>query len=156
MSFKLVLKGFKLKKVECWAKRMAQPVQPVDRLCSSGRGPVEGGQKVFLSPSGLFFLVKVEPQSVEVRSRSCWGPVEAQWSPAKHLMLTASRPLARPVEPLARPVEPLMASLAFFFYKKALQSPLFHELNLPKSFLIIFEPWNSIFECTITSKLAYL
>ena len=33
MIFKLVLKGFKLKKVECSAKKMAQPVQPVeDRL----------------------------------------------------------------------------------------------------------------------------
>ena len=28
---------------------MAQPIQPVDWLCSSGRGPVEGGQKVSLS-----------------------------------------------------------------------------------------------------------
>ncbi|RVW60152.1 Retrovirus-related Pol polyprotein from transposon TNT 1-94 [Vitis vinifera] len=45
---------------------MAQPVQLVDRLCSSGRGPVEGGQKVFLSPSGLLFPVKVEPQPVEL------------------------------------------------------------------------------------------
>ena len=53
---------------------MAQPVQlveePVDRLRSSGRGPVEEGQKVSLSPSGLLFLV-------EDRSRSGRGPVEA-------------------------------------------------------------------------------
>ena len=49
---------------------MAQPVQPGDQLCLSGRGPVKGGQKVFLSPSGLLFPVKVEPQPVEVRSRS--------------------------------------------------------------------------------------
>ena len=66
MIFKLVLKGFKLKKVECLAKKMAQPV---DQLCSSGRGPVEEGQKVSLSPSGLLFPVKVEPQPVEVRLR---------------------------------------------------------------------------------------
>ncbi|KAL6335052.1 hypothetical protein AAG906_026432 [Vitis piasezkii] len=33
---------------------MAQPIQPVDRL-----------YKNFLSPSGLLFLVKVEPQPVE-------------------------------------------------------------------------------------------
>ena len=69
MIFKLVLKGFKLKKVGCRAKKMAQPVQLVDRLCSSGRGPVEEGQKVSLSPSGLLFPVKVEPQPVEVRLR---------------------------------------------------------------------------------------
>ena len=48
---------------------MAQPVQPVDRVCSSGRGPVEGGKKVSLSPNDLLFPVKVEPQPVEVRSR---------------------------------------------------------------------------------------
>ena len=70
MIFKLVLKGFKLKKVGCLAKKMVQPVQLVDRLCSFGRGPVEGGQRVSLSPSGLLFPVKVEPQPVEVRSRS--------------------------------------------------------------------------------------
>ena len=45
---------------------MAQPVQPIDRLCSSGRGLVEGDQKVSLSPSGLIFPVNVEPQPVEV------------------------------------------------------------------------------------------
>ena len=67
MIFKLVLKGFKLKKVECWAKKngstgstgCASPVE--DRLCFSGRGPVEGGEKVSLSLSGLLFPVKVEP-----------------------------------------------------------------------------------------------
>ena len=69
MIFKHVLKGFKLKKVECRAKRMAQLVQPVDQLCLSGREPVEGGQKVSLSPSGLLFPIKVEPQPVEVRLR---------------------------------------------------------------------------------------
>ena len=40
--------------------------QPVDRLCSSGRGLIEGGQKVSLSPSDLLFPVKVEPQPVKV------------------------------------------------------------------------------------------
>ena len=73
MIFKLVLKGFKLKKlgVEPKMAQMAQSIEePVDWLCSSGRGPVEGGQKVFLSPSGLLFPVKVEPQPVEVWSRS--------------------------------------------------------------------------------------
>ena len=70
---------------------MAQLVQPVDRLCSSGRGPVEGGQKVSLSLSGLLFLVKVEPQQVEVRSRTGWGPIEAQRS----LFLMASQPVNR-------------------------------------------------------------
>ena len=64
---------------------MAQPVQPVDRLCSSGRGPVEGGQKVSLSPNGLFFPVKVEPQPVEVRLRSGRGPIEVQLRPNGHL-----------------------------------------------------------------------
>ena len=63
MIFKLVLKGWVL------SQKMAQPVQPVDQLCSSSRGPVEGGKKVSLSPSGLLFQVKVEPQPVEVWSR---------------------------------------------------------------------------------------
>ena len=62
-----MLKGFKLKKVEYWAKKMAQPVQPVNRLCSSDQGPVERGQKVFLSPSDLLFPVKVKPQPVEAQ-----------------------------------------------------------------------------------------
>ena len=39
-----------------------QPAQPVeelvDRLCSSDRRPVEGGQKVFLSPSSLLFSIE--------------------------------------------------------------------------------------------------
>ena len=49
---------------------MAQLVQPVeelvDRLCLSSRVPVEGGQKVSLSPSGLLFLVEVILFPVEV------------------------------------------------------------------------------------------
>ena len=68
---------------------MAQPVQPVNRLCFSDREPVEGGQKVSLSPSGLIFPVKVEHQPVEVRLRSGRGPVEAQRS----LFLMASQPV---------------------------------------------------------------
>ena len=37
----------------------AQPIEePVDRLCSSDRRPVEEGQKVFLSPSSLLFSVE--------------------------------------------------------------------------------------------------
>ena len=69
---------------------MAQPVQPVeepvDWLCSSGQVPVEGGQKVFLSPNGLLF-------PIEVRSKTGLGPAETQRSLAKHLMLTASQPV---------------------------------------------------------------
>ena len=76
-----------------------QPVEePVDQLCLSGRVPVEGSQKVFLSPSGLLFPVevilfpvKVILFPVEVRSRTGRGLVEAQRSPTKHLMLTASQ-----------------------------------------------------------------
>ncbi|RVW35664.1 hypothetical protein CK203_103478 [Vitis vinifera] len=74
---------------------MAQPIQPVDRLCSSDRGPVEGGQKVSLSPSGLLFPVKVEPQPVEVRSRlnlnrlrSDRGPVEDKVIKYREKLLT--------------------------------------------------------------------
>ena len=93
MIFKLVLKGFKLKKFGYWAKKWLNRF-----IRSTGcTRPVEGGQKVSLSPSGLLFLVKVEPQPVEVHSRSDWatdwGPVEAQRSPAKHLMLTVSQPV---------------------------------------------------------------
>ena len=39
---------------------MAQPVEePIDRLWSSGRGPIKGDQKVSLSPSDLLFPVEV-------------------------------------------------------------------------------------------------
>ena len=65
-----MLKGFKLKKVECWAKRMAQPIQPVEDWLREAKN--------FLSPSGFLFPVKVKPQ-----------PVEAQRS----LFLTASQPV---------------------------------------------------------------
>ena len=51
-----------------------QPTQsveePVDRLRSSDRGPVEEGQKPFLSPSSLLFPVEVISLPVEDRSRS--------------------------------------------------------------------------------------
>ncbi|RVW86383.1 Retrovirus-related Pol polyprotein from transposon RE1 [Vitis vinifera] len=56
---------------------------------STGRG----GQNVSLSPSGLLFPVKVILFPIEVRSRTGRGPVEAQRSRAKHLMLTASQPV---------------------------------------------------------------
>ena len=49
---------------------MAQPVQPVekpvDRLYLSGQVPVEGGQKVSLSPSDLVFPVEVIIFPIEV------------------------------------------------------------------------------------------
>ena len=50
--------------------QLVQPVEePVDRLCLSGRVPVEGGQEVSLS---------------QWPSLSGRGPVEAQRSLAKH------------------------------------------------------------------------
>ena len=56
----------------------AQPVEePVDRLSSSGRVPIEEGQKPSLSPSSLLFLVEMFPLLVEVRSRTGRGPIEA-------------------------------------------------------------------------------
>ena len=73
MIFKLVLKGFKLKKVGSWAKKMAQPVQPVeDRLREA---------KKF-----LYLLVTFSSQSrLNLnRLRSNRGPVEAQRSLVKH------------------------------------------------------------------------
>ena len=58
-----------------------QPAQPikelVDRLCSSDRRPVEGGQKVSLSPSSLLFPIEGILLPVEVRSMINRGPVEA-------------------------------------------------------------------------------
>ena len=46
--------------------KKAQPVEePVDRLWSSGRGPIEGGQKSSLSPSSFLFRVEVIPLPVE-------------------------------------------------------------------------------------------
>ena len=57
--------------------KMAQPIEePVDRLCSSGRGLVEGGQKVSLSPSDFLFPVEMILFPVEVWLRTDQGPVE--------------------------------------------------------------------------------
>ena len=64
--------------------QLAQLVEePIDRLPSSGQGPVEGCQKLYLSPSGLLFQVEVilfPARSgrglVEVRSRTGRGPIE--------------------------------------------------------------------------------
>ena len=64
--------------------QLAQLVEePIDRLPSSGQGPVEGCQKLYLSPSGLLFQVEVilfPARSgrglVEVRSRTGRGSVE--------------------------------------------------------------------------------
>ena len=81
---------------------MAQQIEPVeepvDRLCSSGRVPVEGGQKVSLSPSGLLFPVDEILFPVEVQLRSDWGPtVTCQAFNANGQ--STGRPLARPIEP---------------------------------------------------------
>ena len=137
MIFKLVLKGFKLKKVECWAKRMAQPVHPVDRLCLSGRGPIEGDKKFLSLPVASSSRSRLNLN----RLRSGRGLVEAQRS----LFLTANRP-----------VKPPTASLTFFYSIKRIKYSLFQELNLPKHCLNIFELWESVFECNIVLKLAYL
>ena len=73
MYFKLTLKGFKLKKLV---------VKPKNGLTgsthnSTGRGPgrplaqpIEGAKKLSLSSRTVVQLVKVEPQLVEVWSRS--------------------------------------------------------------------------------------
>ena len=100
MIFKFVLKGFKLKKIGCWAKKWlnqfnlstgcARPVK--DRLREA---------KKFLSL----------PVAFSSWSRSGY----AQRSPAKHLMLMASQP----VDPYLDRTNPQMASLVFLFYKKA-------------------------------------
>ena len=99
MIFKLVLIGFKLKKVECWAKKMAHPVQPVVLVWSrTGWGrPKSFSLSQWPSLPGQGWT-SIGWGPVEVRSRFGWGPVEAQRS----LFITAS--------------------LAFFFYKK---SPIF-------------------------------
>ena len=71
--------------------KMAQPIEldeePIDLLAQ----PVnlfssidQGVQKPYFSSRTLVQPVKIEPQPIEIRSRSDWGPVEAQWSPAKH------------------------------------------------------------------------
>ena len=130
MFFKLVLKGFKLKKGWVLSQKMAQPVQsdeePVDLLCSSGRVPVEGGQKVSLFPNDLLFLVEVRLRPMV----TCQAFNANDQSTGR---------------PLARPIEPPNGQFGFFSSIKSLQTSLFKKLNLPKSFLIIYEPWKSIF-----------
>ncbi|KAL6323552.1 hypothetical protein AAG906_039134 [Vitis piasezkii] len=73
---KLGFKNISLKKkISCWvlSQKMAQPVEPVeepvDRLCSSDRPPVERCQKVSLSPDDLLFSVEVILCLVEVQLR---------------------------------------------------------------------------------------
>ena len=81
MIFKLVLKGFKLKKVGCLAKKMVQPVQLVDRLCSSDQGPIEGGQKFLSLPVAFSSRSRLNLN----RLRSSQGPVEVRLRPNGHL-----------------------------------------------------------------------
>ena len=130
---------------------MAQPVQPVDRLCSSGRVPVEGGQKVSLSPSDFLFPVEMilfpvevwlrtDQGPVEDRLRSGRGPVEVRLRPNGHF----SYPLVNRSTPSSTGRTPKLLVWLFSSIKR-FQSSLFKELNLLKSFLIIFEPWKSIF-----------
>ena len=123
---------------------MAQPVQLVDRLCSSGRGPIVlvwsrtgwGRPKSFsLSqwpslPGQGWTSTGWGP--VEVRLRSGRGPVEAQRSLAKHEMLMASQP-----------VDPQRLVWLFSSIKR-LKYLLFQKFNLPKPFLNIFEHWKSV------------
>ena len=58
---------------------MAQLIQSVDWLCSSGRGPVKEAKK-FISSSGLSSQSRLNLN----RLRSGRGPIEAQRSLAKH------------------------------------------------------------------------
>ena len=57
---------------------MAQLVQSVEESVDQLCRPVEGGEKVFLSPSDLLFPVELILFPVEVRSRSNRGPVEVR------------------------------------------------------------------------------
>ena len=66
MFFKLVLKGFKLKKLVVVQKKW---LNRLNRLCSFDRGPIEGCQKLSLSPSGLLFPIEVILFPIEVRFR---------------------------------------------------------------------------------------
>ena len=74
-----------------------QPAQPVeelvDRLCSSDRRPVEGGQKVSLSSGSLLFLVEGIILPIEVRSRTGRGSVEATVTYQALNSPTASEPV---------------------------------------------------------------
>ena len=93
MFFKLVLKGFKLK-ILVVEQKTAQLVEldeePVDRQLNRSRfrstpsSTSRGCKKLFLSFRTIVQLVKVEPQPVEVQSRSGQGVVEFKRSPAKH------------------------------------------------------------------------
>ena len=78
MSFKLVLKGFKLKILVVEAKT-AQPVEPDEesidpqlkqsRFGSTPSSTDRGCKKLFLSSRTVVQPIKVEPQLVEVRLR---------------------------------------------------------------------------------------
>ena len=93
MFFKLVLKGFKLKKLGVEPKNgsTGQPVVLVRSSTGQGRP-----KSFSLSQWPSLPPVKVILFPVEVRSRTDRGPIEAQRSPAKHLMLKASQPVEPP------------------------------------------------------------
>ena len=56
----------------------AQPVgEPIDRLPLFGRGLVKGCTKFSLSPSSLLFPIEMILFSIEVRSRTGRGSIEA-------------------------------------------------------------------------------
>ena len=140
---------------------MAQPVEPDEELVdrklnrsrsrstpnSTGKGlgrppaqPVEGAKNFLFLPKRLFNWSRSDQGSVKVRSRGGRGPTTTCQALNVNGQSTGRTP----------------KRLVWFFSSiKRLQSSLFKKLNLPKPFLIIFEPWKSVSECTIVLKLAY-
>ena len=107
--FQTCLKGFKLKKLVVEPKT-TQPVEPDEELIdrklnrsrsgstpsSTDRGPGRPPAQSVKGAKNFFFLLKRLFNRSRLNLnllRFGQGLVEAQWSPAKHLMLTASQPV---------------------------------------------------------------
>ena len=93
----------------------AKKAQPVNRLWSSDRGSVEGGQKSSLSPSSLLFPIEVFLLPVEVRLSTGRGPVEA--TVTCHAL---NAPMA------SEPIDPQLerTRLPFAFFDSRAQKPI--------------------------------
>ena len=70
-------KGFKLKKLVVEPKT-TQPIEPNEESINPQFNRSRGTKKSFLFSRMVVQPIKVEPQPIEVQSRTCRGPVEVR------------------------------------------------------------------------------
>ena len=138
MFFKLVLKGFKLKKLVIEPK-MVQPVEPDKEPIERQLNRQRLGSTPYSTSRGCKNFIFL-PERLFNRLRS------GQGSTITYQVLNAN---GQSTDRTPNDQFDIFSSI------KRLKSSLFHKFNFPKPFLNIFEPWKSVFEWTIVLKLAY-